>query len=172
MRSLRIYRPSDKGNGAAFQFSAGNKKKNNVPVMFIEAAPQTGPKPKPGSSESPFNWRENKIVVMLNIDELGSLLASIKGLDTKTVKFVHKSEGDNMSTFELKPPQSEEEARYGNWKIAVSKNSKFINSFLSTGQLILFSILAEGIIKDYYLGDNDGNSDITVESKSEDSEQS
>ena len=169
MRALKIYRQSDKGNGSAFQFSCGSKKRKGIPVMFVDAAPQTGLKPRPGSSESPFNWKDNKITMMLNIEELGAILASIKGLDTKSLKFIHTSnEGATISSLTIEPPTTHEQLKYGNWKISINKKvgeeNKYVNSFLSTNQLMLLSILAEGIIKDYYLGDDeDGNSDTQGE---------
>ena len=44
------------------------------------------------------------------------------------------------------------------------------NNFLV--KMAIITLTTDWGIKDYYLGDDDGNSDITVESKSEDSEQS
>lgn len=126
-RPVSVYRPnSEPSKGSAFQFHSGSRKRDGVPVLYAEAANQTGPKPAPGSKESPFDW-DNKVRIMLNVDELGEIVASVDGLHRKAVKLIHKSERDGQevtSSFELTPPTTEEGIKYGNWGLALSITRK------------------------------------------------
>jgi hypothetical protein len=151
-----IYKPNKNiANGSAFQFNIGTKRGGSVPVMFIEAVNQSAPKPPPGSIESPFNWRD-KIVMMLNVDELGSVCACITGLKREPLEFVHASEykGNKKTTvFKLTPPQTEEQKRFGNWGIQVSLQSadgnKNVRGFVTPGQLYRIKMLADYIITQF-----------------------
>lgn len=122
---IAIYKPAEKmSSGVAFQFKIGNKRNSSVPVMFIEAVRQSKPKPPAGSTESPFNWKDDKVTMMLNPDELGSVGAYISGLDlSKALKFTHKSQYNGVektSIFQLAAPETEEQKKYGNWMLSVS----------------------------------------------------
>lgn len=148
-RPVSVYRPnSEPAKGSAFQFHSGTRKRDGVPVLYAEAANQTGPKPAPGSKESPFDW-DNKIRIMLNVDELGETVASIDGLHRKPIKFIHKSEREGVevvSSFELTPPATEEAMKYGNWGLilSISKggNKSTVRGFIAPGSLVQFKAIA------------------------------
>lgn len=152
-----IYKPSQKiENGSAFQFNVGTKRKSNIPVMFIDAVKQSKPKPPPGSTDSPFNWKDDKIVMMLNVDELGEVGACIAGLDRRPLEFVHASEYQGVkktTVFKLSPPQTEEQKKYGNWGIEVRLNSgddkRVVRGFIGTGFVYRIKLLADHIIQKF-----------------------
>jgi len=155
-RPVSIYRPNnDPAKGSAYQFHSGTRKRDGVPVLYAEAANQTGPKPAPGSKESPFDW-DNKIRIMLNVDELGEVVASIDGLHRKQVKFIHKSERDGVevvSSFELTPPTTEEGIKYGNWglnlTITKSGEKNTVRGFIAPASLVQFKAIAMLVINKY-----------------------
>lgn len=66
-RKLSIYRPNNKGDGAAAQFEFTDGKD----AVWLSMAPQNG--------EKSFNWKEGKINVKLGIYELGAILAVCEG---------------------------------------------------------------------------------------------
>lgn len=158
-RPLRVYKPNDNGNGAGFQFRYGIKNKDDArrrePVMFIEATRQSGPKPKPGSTQSPFNW-EDKTIVMMNTDELGQIVAFISGLDKvkKTDKnpyqrsFYHKHDsGDKRITIEKPEPDN----KWQNWKFTISKGKgDFLQVYMTPGEVYQLKLLCEKIIMEFF----------------------
>lgn len=154
MQSLKFYKPSDKGSGSAFQFKIGFKSKNKEPVVFIEATRQNGPKPAPGSKESPFNWKE-KVVIMLNHNELGDILAYIGGLDKKSevIKIVHATTNEetkkSVSGFELKRPTTDDEKKYGNWAVSLRRDKNAVMGRLTPGEVYQFKLLCESIVNMY-----------------------
>lgn len=158
---IAIYKPSKNMNsGCAFQFSMGTKRNSNVPVMFIEAVRQSKPKPPAGSAESPFEWKENKVTMMLNADELGDLCACVTGMNIdpgtgrrKPLEFVHTSERNGVkqtAVFKLAPPQNESELRYGNWGIQVSLSRdgslSQVRGFIGPGHVYRLKSLADYIL--------------------------
>jgi hypothetical protein len=164
-RPLRVYKPNAGGNGSAFQFSYGLKRKAKgpaEPVMFIEATKQAGPKPKPGSSESCFDWSdEKKTVVMMNTDELAQIVAFITGLDRVrpgrdgkpdfSRKFFHKHESGDKSITITKPNPNDENDKWQNWKISISKGKgDFIQTFMTAGEVYALKLLCEKIITEYF----------------------
>ena len=166
---ISVYKPSQKiESGVAFQFRVGQKRNSSIPVMFIEAVRQSKPKPPPGSTESPFNWKDDKIVMMLNPDELGKLAACICGLDRKPIDFTHQSESngeEKTSFFKLTPPATEEQKKYGNWGISVSIKTPTINKsvagFIDPGVVYRLKHLADdilGIFNDLPEGNNANDS--------------
>jgi len=155
-RPLRVYKPQANGNGAAFQFRYGIKNKDDArrraPVMFIEATKQDGPKPAPGSSESPFNWSD-KTIVMMNTDELGQIAAFISNLDKVRDNeygrtFYHKHEsGDKRITIEKPTPDN----KWQNWKFQISKGKgDFLQVFMTAGEVYALKLLCEKIITEYF----------------------
>ena len=159
--SLRIYRPNqDKTKGSAIQFRAAKKKKG-TPCIFIEAAKQIGEKPPPGSTESPFDWK-NKLTIMLGLDEIGEIQACVKGLTWKEIKLIHKSERkgiETTATFNLSPPLTEEAKKYGNWAfflgISTKDNKDSVNGFITPGQIMQLSSLIDRLFLDYYAPQNE-----------------
>lgn len=153
-RALRLYKPQQNGKGAAVQFHVGRVKKGKdarVPVLFAEATRQDGPKPAPGSNVSPFKWAD-KATVMLNVDELGEIIAYIRGLRAKAISQIHTSErGDKKSTsrFELKRPETDEEKKYGNWLIKVGRDTNNVLARLSPGEVIQLLIMAEEVVRTF-----------------------
>lgn len=73
--------------GHALQASVTTDKRERV-RFFVEMAPQTGPKPPSGSSESPFDWDKKKFI-SLDENEMGHLLSVFRGRE-KEIKIVHK----------------------------------------------------------------------------------
>ena len=79
-RNLGFYKPMSNGKGSAFQFRI-SRKKSGEPCLMIEGCPQNGPKPPPGSSNSPFNWKEEKVIMMFNNNECGDIISYIVGFE-------------------------------------------------------------------------------------------
>jgi hypothetical protein len=154
---IAIYKPSNEiKNGSAFQFSIGTKRNSKVPVMFVEGVRQSKPKPPAGSTESPFNWKEEKLTMMLNVDELGQLAACITGLTTKELKFVHASEPNGVkktSTLRLSPPMTDEQLKFGNWSLSMSTTvdsvTKSVNGYIDPGSIYRIKVLADDILSAY-----------------------
>lgn len=152
-----IYKPSANiETGSAFQFSIGTKKNSSVPVMFIEAVKQSKPKPPPGSKESPFDWKSDKITMMLNVDELGQVASCIAGLDRRPMEFLHTSTFDGQSKtsiFKLSPPMTDSEKKYGNWNIQVSlktgDGTRHVRGYLEPKFVYRLKVLADGIINKF-----------------------
>lgn len=144
-------------NGSAFQFNVGTKRGGNIPVMFIEATRQSKPKPPPGSTDSPFDWsKDKKIVMMLNVDELGEVAACVANLDRRPLEFIHASEyqGRKKTTiFKLSPPMTESEKKYGNWGIQVSLQSddgnRQVRGFIKPKYVYRLKMLADHIITEF-----------------------
>lgn len=138
---IQIYRPNnDPRKGWAIQFNLGFDRRENT-VIFVEAAPQVGPKPAPGSSESPFDW-SNKIRFMLNGNELGEIGACIRGIHRKKIKFIHQTGKDDkvkLGSFVLEYPDTDEAKKYGNWRIELFTRQdgadKRIQGFISPSEL-------------------------------------
>lgn len=138
MPGVNIYRPNkDIAKGSAFQFKPGFDKRERM-AIFVEAVNQTGPKPPPGSSDSPFDWKQ-KIIMMLNVDEVAELAASIRGLSRKKIEYTHQTgEGDKskVSYLSVAPSTNKE---YDNWAVHFSVKTvegvKTVNGFISPGQL-------------------------------------
>lgn len=149
MRGVSIYRPNnDISKGCAFQFNPGLDKHGDWGI-FVEAAKQVSPKPAPGSTTSPFDWKQ-KLLMMLSIEEAADLAASIRGISRKTVKFIHKfGEGENEKTsfLTIGPPENKE---YDNWSISftVKKNGleNRVNGFISPGQIYQILTLIDSCI--------------------------
>ncbi len=156
-RSLRFYKPMPGGNGAAFQFRMSTKRKhrddkNPAPCLMIEACTQSGPKPRPGSTESPFNWNDDKVIMMFNVHECGEIAAYVVGLDrtTKVLECLHDQEredGDNQSKFTLTKPKPDD--KYGNWGVTIRRGDKSARMFMSPGQILQVKTLCEEIIRRY-----------------------
>ena len=72
--------------GYAFQASLSKDSKDRV-RFFIEMAPQVGPKPKSGSSESSFDWKLKKFISLDDV-EMGQIMACLRGR-TKDVNIIH-----------------------------------------------------------------------------------
>lgn len=152
-----IYKPNNNiKNGSAFQFSVGTKRNSKIPVMFIEAVAQSKPKPPPGSSESPFDWKNDKITMMLNVDELGDVAACVAGLNRKALEFVHTSNYDDnkkTSVFKLSPPITDEQKKWGNWGIEVksttAEGTRQVRGFLEPKFIYRLKMLADDIIKKF-----------------------
>ena len=161
MLPVKIYKPSDKNPkvGAAIQFHSSLHGTKKVPVIYINATKQSKPKPSAGSTESPFDW-DNKISMMLNVDELGEIGAYIRGMSTKSINLVHKSERDGLKVtvnFTLNKPDTPKAKEYGNWSCAL--NIKYENGtkdsvpiFLTPGQVYQFLSLIDGTMTKYYFG--------------------
>jgi hypothetical protein len=151
MRSIKLYKPSDSGKGSAIQFHparVGNKKE---PALFVEAVRQSGPKPQPGSTESPFNWKD-KISIMLSTDELAGIIAYVRNVTNKEIKLVHKSEKnekESIAIFSLKKPETPEELKFGNWLITIGRDKDNIMVRLTPGEVVQLSIIAEEVIRCY-----------------------
>lgn len=162
-----VYKPNKKiENGSAFQFNIGTKRNSNIPVMFVEAVNQSKPKPPPGSTDSPFNWKDDKIVMMLNVDELGEVCACISNLDRRPIEFVHASEyqGNKKTTiFKLSPPKTEAEKKFGNWGIQVTMQTpdgnRQVRGFIEPKYVYRIKLLADYIITQFNALDERGDSD-------------
>ena len=133
------------------QFRNGlNRQKE--PVLFIEGTRQVGPKPAPGSKESPFDWSK-KITLMLNVAELGEIVAYIRFLRMEAIDQHHKAD-NHSSGFYFKRPETNEEKKYGNWIIKMyRKQNEELNSvscYLTMGEVIQLMILAEEILRNYF----------------------
>lgn len=154
-----IYKPSENMKvGCAFQFSVGTKRKSKIPVLFIEAVKQSKPKPPPGSAESPFNWKDDKVTMMLNPDELGTVACFIDGFNIgkPSVEFIHKSElngKEKTSTFKLSPPITDEQKKFGNWALSISLQSaegnKSVSGYIPPSTVYRIKHLADHILSIY-----------------------
>jgi hypothetical protein len=149
MRGVSIYRPNnDPTKGCAFQFKPGTSKRGKW-VVFVEATNQTGPKPPPGSTDSPFDWSK-KILMMLSVDEVSELAASIRGISRKPIKFTHQLQDDSgtkLSYLTIAPSENKE---YDNWSVSFSVKRADIltkvNGFVSPGQIYQILCLIDSVI--------------------------
>jgi len=151
MRSIKLYKPSDTGKGSALQFHPARVGDRREPVLFAEAVRQSGPKPQPGSTESPFNWKE-KISIMLSVDELASIIAYIRNVSNKEIKLIHKSERndkESIGVFGLKKPETPEELKFGNWLVTVGRDKDNIMVRVTPGEIVQLAIVAEEVIREY-----------------------
>ena len=159
-RSLGFYKPSAKGNGSAFQFRRVQRKdKNREPVAMISACNQMGPKPKPGSTDSPFPWKESQVVFMLNAIECAELSAYIVNMQksekivSNGIRLIHdieRDDGNNIAKFFLKKPDSGN--KYGNWGIGLERGEEKVMMFLSPGEVYMIKSLCDQVIN-AYIGD-------------------
>ena len=150
MRSIKLYKPSDTGKGSALQFHPA-KVSGGVPVLFAEAVRQSGPKPQPGSTESPFNWKE-KVSIMLSVDELASIIAYVRNVSNKEIKLIHKSERnekESIGVFGLKKPETPEELKFGNWLVTIGRDKDNIMIRITPGDVMQLIIVAEEVIRAY-----------------------
>lgn len=155
-RGVKVYKPLDKGGGSAFQFSRGVKRsRGEDPVLMIEATNQSGPKPAPGSTESPFDW-SNKIVMMFNRDECGEIAAYIVNMQRaerviqRGIELIHDTErddGQNISKLTLKKPDTDN--KWGNWGITMKRGDTFCKMFLTAGEVYQLKVLCDSVIESY-----------------------
>jgi|APGre2960657404_1045060.scaffolds.fasta_scaffold26738_4 hypothetical protein len=151
MRSVKLYKPSESGKGSAVQFHPARVGSKKEPALFVEAVRQSGPKPQPGSSDSPFNWKD-KISIMLSVDELANIVAYIKNLTNKEIKFVHRSEKndkESIGVLGLKKPETAEEIKFGNWLMTVGRDRDNIMVRLTPGEVMQLAIISEEVIRCY-----------------------
>ncbi len=149
MEGVKIYRPNnDMNKGWAIQFNLGYDRREKV-VVFVEAAKQIGEKPKPGSTASPFDW-DNKIVFMLNANELGEIGACIRGIHRKPIKFIHQNKEpgkEKLGSMNLEFPQTPEAKEYGNWRIGLFTRKdgvdKKVDGFITPSELYQVLILID-----------------------------
>ncbi len=149
MKGVQIYRPNtDINKGWAIQFNLGFDRRENI-VVFVEAAKQISDKPKPGSTASPFDW-DNKIVFMLNANELGEIGACVRQIHTKPLKFIHQTgEGDKqkLGSMNLEYPQTEQAMQYGNWRISLFSRKdgvdKKVDGFITPSELYQILMLID-----------------------------
>lgn len=147
---LVIYKPnSDISKGSAFQFSR-SKNKRGVPSLFVESTIQSREKPKPGSTESPFDW-SNKLTLKGEIAEVGSILATLEGRQTET-KLYHKyeREGSQIRTSEFRISPGENGSFGLSLRTTEGESSTNIRTFLNVGEATLLRELCQFIIRDYY----------------------
>jgi hypothetical protein len=140
------------GKGGAFQFRMSTKK-NGDPCMMVEACVQSGPKPAPGSTESPFNWKDDKVVMMFNHNECGEIAAYVIGLQRKPeiveggIKLLHDQEredGDNKSILTLRKPKAD--CKFGNWGVTIKRGERYVQMYLTAGEVLQIKTLCEAII--------------------------
>lgn len=154
-RSLAFYKPTEKQNGAAAQFKISNKP-NGDPVVMVEGCVQSGPKPRPGSTSSPFNWKDDKVTMMLNKDECGQICAYIARIEQspkvleKGIYIVHdtdREDGDNLASLAIKRPGPDD--KYGNWGFMIKRGDKNVRMYLSAGEIYQIKIVCEAVITSY-----------------------
>lgn len=155
-RSLRFYKPMGNGNGGAFQFRMSTKGSKDEPCLMIEACTQSGPKPPPGSTDSPFNWNDDKVVMMFNHNECGEIAAYVVGLQKSDdimrngMKLIHDQEredGDNKSMLTFQKPAADN--KWGNWGITIRRGDKGAKMFLTAGEALQVKTLCEAIVNRY-----------------------
>ncbi len=112
-----IYKPLQKDSaGAALQFSYDASKRS----IFLEAAPQKGPKLPIGSKEQ-FGWEEGvKIVFKIGVVDVGKMLLLFSGRE-KEVKCLHSQETGKTSVLEITAGEYNGKP---NFKINLSRTEK------------------------------------------------
>lgn len=157
MRELGIYKPNNKETGAAIQFKPALRGKGQEPAVFVEAAKQNGPKPQAGKSGGCFAWPD-KVSLMLNIHELGELVAYIRGTRKDDIDFFHTRESDDgkrTATFRFKHGQNGSYAVQVTNKVG-SNDAEQVGLYITAGEGMNLLILAESVVREYFMGGQDG----------------
>lgn len=155
-----IYKPNKAGSGYAFQFKYGSNTKKE-PAMFIECVKQSSPMSTDRSS-STFNWKDDKLTVLLNVEELAYIASYIVGWhngdpkNDNAVNFFHRNEGKNTtSIIKFNKPISEKEKRFGNWSIMItvkeneSGKSQFVAGYITPSEVYRLKGFCDFIINEY-----------------------
>lgn len=150
---LPIYRPnSDKTKGFAVQFKKSANKRG-LPCLRVEAALQTGEKPPPGSTESPFDW-ENKLTMSIELGEIGQLMA-VTQCRQNDLKLYHKfqEKDGNVKDTSLSVQWTEYQGKKNltfNMSQKRGDDSKNVRLFLSQGEVSLWQEMMSMIVREYY----------------------
>lgn len=133
-----LYKPLKKdGAGAAFQFSYDHNKR----AVFIDAAPQNGPKLAIGSKDQ-FNWKEDKITFKVGETDIGKLMLAFSNIEKKA-ECIHSPENsDYVSRFEVEKQDNE----YKNFRIRISKTIKTDDGKRETKQVAMYVNMDEAFI--------------------------
>jgi len=143
--------------GYAFQASISQDSRDRT-RFFIEMAPQTKPKPKSGSTESPFDWDLKKFI-SLDAAEMGNLQACFRGRLNK-VEIIHK--------FPMNAPPAEQKITgltvekgewqgKANWGVSITQKMgtekpENYRLFISAGEVeVLMVFLTKAIAQAYEL---------------------
>lgn len=147
--------PQNKGAAIQFGMSVIKTQKNRI-VGTVEMAPQVKAKPAPGSSESPFDWKDGKLFMMLEDREIGSLLTVLRGIRLES-KIVHKYPTDaqpdeqTVSSLEFKMPEGGPDIGVKmEQKKAGEKEFKRITIYLKPEDVQVLVVLFEEVIKHMY----------------------
>ena len=143
--------------GYALQTSISKDQRERT-RFFVEMAPQVAPKPKSGSSESPFDWKLKKFI-SLDAAEMGNLMACFRGR-VGEVKIVHKFPMDappaQQKLTALKVKQGEFNG-LPNWGFSLmqkmgDERPETYQLYLSAGEVeVLMIFLSTGIAENYEL---------------------
>jgi hypothetical protein len=143
--------------GYALQASISTDSRERI-RFFVEMAPQTKPKPKSGSTESPFDWKLKKYI-SLDAAEMGNLLACLRGR-LQNVKIVHKFPMDAPPTEQKITGLEVKKGEYNglpNWGVSLTQKvgtekPETYQLYLSAGEVeIIMAFLSSAIAQSYEL---------------------
>lgn len=159
-KEFRIYKPNNKGDGAASKWQLNDKQyqKNDKSwtesLLFLTMAHQDG---KDENDNAKFTWKNDACVMKLEESDIGEFLAVINGLKSEAGSgkgLYHETDkGNKILNFKFNEPTDKWPASFGlkiNQKISENNQTKEYKHMLTLAEASVLKVLLEAAIRRMY----------------------